>query len=91
MQWHGTTRSPNQLKTAIASNGGEQHHTTARLSTPDESFPEMRDACVGELKVAGAHLFRCVHCARAAPLWTCHGKKAFLSPWTGCDNEGVGM
>ena len=42
-----------------------------------------------------AHLFRCVHNARAALLWICHmwichSSKAFLSSWTGCDNKGKG-
>ena len=39
------------------------------------------------VEVVGGH---CVHSASVALLWQCHSKKASLSPWTGCDNEGEG-
>ena len=32
----------------------------------------------------------CVHGARVALLRKCHSSKAFLSTWTGCDDEGEG-
>ena len=43
--------------------------------------------CVQCARKEGLH---CFHSAKVALSWNCLSSKVFLSPWTGCDNEGEG-
>ena len=53
------------------------------------SVPGNEGCVLGGLRVGWALLVHCVDSARELLWWNCHGSKAFLSPWTGCErNEG---
>ena len=55
----------------------------------DHLCQEMRDACLGELRVAGFPSFTVFTVPEKVSCGTLRSK-ASLSPWTGCDLKGEG-
>ena len=54
------------------------------------SLPRNEGCVLGELRVAGLLPFTVIAVPVKFPLQNRQSNKAFLSPWTGCDNLGEG-